>query len=61
MSNVLIYYTLALAFTIIFSSLSFIHFYGTERENLFNNQGLLELVIFSFILMTFSIDSGVIL
>ena len=33
--------------------------YGVDRENLFNNQELLQLVIISFILMTLMPDSGV--
>ena len=36
-------------------------FYGTDRENLFDSQGLLKLVIGSFILMTFTFDLRVIL
>ena len=39
---------------------AFSHFwhYGADKENLFNNQELLKLVIISFILMTFMWDSG---
>ena len=33
--------------------------YGVDRENLFNNQELLQLVIISFILMTLMPDSVV--
>ena len=36
-------------------------FYGTDRENLFDSQGLLKLVIGAFILMTFTFDLRVIL
>ena len=34
---------------------------GSDKENLFNNQKLLLLVIISFILMTLMFDSGVML
>ena len=34
---------------------------GADKENLFNNQKLLQLVIISFSLITFMCDSGVIL
>lgn len=35
--------------------------YGTEKENMINNQQLLLLVIISFTLVTFVFDLGVIL
>ena len=44
----------------IFSILFSIHFQKADKENLFNNQELLLLVIISSILMTFMFDSGVI-
>ena len=34
---------------------------GNDEENLFDNQGLLKLMIISFILMTFTFDSRVIM
>ena len=42
----------------IFSVLFTIRFQGIERENLFNNQELLQLVIISFIPVTLMSDSG---
>ena len=44
-----------------FSQCSLCISYGTEKENLFGNQLYLELVIISFILMTFTFDARVIL
>ena len=44
----------------IFSILFSIHFQQADKENLFNNQKLLLLVIISSTLMTFMFDSGVI-
>ena len=41
-----------------FSILFFIHSYGTDKENLPNNQDFLELAIISFILMTLMFESG---
>ena len=45
----------------IFSALSSLISYGADKENLFVNQELLNLVITSFILMTFMFDSRVLL
>ena len=45
----------------IFSILSSMHFLCAGKENLFNNQGVLQLIIISFILMTLMFDSGMIL
>ena len=39
----------------------YIHFQGADKENLFNNQEFLWLIIISFILMTLMLDSEVIL
>ena len=44
----------------IFSILFSIHFQQADKENLFNNQELLLLVIIFSTLMTFMFDSGVI-
>ena len=49
--------TLVFVFSILFS----LHSRGFDKENLFDNQKLLKLVIISFILMTFTFDSRVIL
>ena len=43
-----------------FSILFSIHFLGADKENLFNNQELLQLVIIFCILVTLMCDSGVI-
>ena len=45
----------------IISLLSSKHFLFSDKENLFNNQELLQLVIIFFILMTLMCDLGVIL
>ena len=45
----------------IFSTLSSLISYGADKENLFVNQELLNLVITAFILMTFMFDSRVLL
>ena len=45
----------------IFSALSSLISYGADKENLFVNQELLNLVITAFILMTFMFDSRVLL
>ena len=52
-------YTLTLVF--IFSTLISLHSCGTDKENLFDNQELLKLVIISTILVTFTFSSRVIL
>ena len=44
-----------------FSILPSLHFPRADKENLFHNQELLQLVIISFNLATFMWDSGVIL
>ena len=49
--------TLVFVFSILFS----LHSCGFDKENLFDNQKLLKLVIISLILMTFTFDSRVIL
>ena len=49
--------TLVFVFSILFS----LHSCGNDKENLFDNQKLLKLVIISFILMTFTFNSRVIL
>ena len=45
----------AILLTVLYNS------YGTDKENLFNNQELLKLVIILFILMTWTCNSEVIL
>ena len=45
----------------LFSALSSLISYGADKENLFVNQELLNLVITAFILMTFMFDSRVLL
>ena len=45
----------------ILHTVSFYNSSGTDKENLFDNQELPKLVIISFILMTFTYDSRVIL
>ena len=44
-----------------FSALSSLISYGADKENLFVNQELINLVITAFILMTFMFDSRVLL
>ena len=58
-TNFFTLYTLSIhiLFLVIFCNI----FYGTDRENLFDSQGLLKLVIGAFILMTFTFDLRVIL
>ena len=55
----LTFYTLTSVykFSILFST----HFQSANKEKLFSNQQLLQLVIISFILMTLTCDSGVVL
>ena len=50
----------SLASVCIFSILLPRHFLGSDKENLFNNQELLQLVITFFILMTLMFDLGVV-
>ena len=45
----------------ILHTVSFYNSSGTDKENLFDNQELPKLVIISFILITFTYDSSVIL
>ena len=55
----LTFYTLTSVykFSILFST----HFQSANKEKLFSNQQLLQLVIISFVLMTLTCDSGVVL